>query len=58
MVDARFVALADCAGHLEAAQQWVREPLGEWVRHRFEGPRRFGYHIVGTAAQALEITRI
>jgi 8-oxo-dGTP diphosphatase len=58
VVEARFVALDDCAVHLEAAQQWVREPLGEWLRLRFEGPRRFGYHIVGTDAQALEITRL
>jgi 8-oxo-dGTP diphosphatase len=58
VVDARFVSHADCAGHLEAAQQWVREPLGEWLRLRFEGPRRFGYHILGTDAQALEITRL
>ena len=52
------MALDDCVGHLEAAQQWVREPLGEWLRLRFEGPRRFGYHIVGTDAQALDITRL
>ena len=58
VVEARFVALDDCPGHLEAAQQWVWEPLGEWLRVRFAGPRRFGYQIVGTDAQALEITRV
>jgi 8-oxo-dGTP diphosphatase len=58
VVEARFVALDDCLGHLEAAQQWVWEPLGEWLRLRFAGPRRFDYQIVGTDAQALEITRV
>jgi 8-oxo-dGTP diphosphatase len=58
VVDARFVALEHCDGHLEAAHQWVREPLGEWLRQPWEGHRRFGYRIAGTDLRSLEITRL
>lgn len=58
VVDARFVAVEQCHGHLEAAHQWVREPLGEWLTERWEGSRSFGYHIVGSDLTCLEITRL
>lgn len=58
VIDARFVGPDDCAGHLEEAHRWVREPVGEWLAERWEGSRSFGYHITGTDAAALEITRL
>lgn len=58
VVDARFVAVDQCGGHLQAAHQWVREPLGEWLAERWEGSRSFGYHIVGSDLTCLEITRL
>jgi 8-oxo-dGTP diphosphatase len=58
VVDARFVGPHECPGHLEAAHRWVREPVGEWLAERWEGSRSFGYHIAGTDAAALHITRL
>ena len=58
VVDARFVGPDECPGHLEAAHRWVREPVGEWLAERWEGSRSFGYHIAGTDAAALHITRL
>jgi 8-oxo-dGTP diphosphatase len=58
VVDARFVGVDQCTGHLQAAHQWVREPLGEWLAERWQGSRNFGYHIVGSDLTCLEITRL
>jgi 8-oxo-dGTP diphosphatase len=58
VVDARFVAVDQCHGHLEAAHRWVKEPLGEWLAERWEGSRSFGYHIAGDDIRSCLITRL
>jgi 8-oxo-dGTP diphosphatase len=58
VVDARFVAVDDCALHLDGAQQWVREPFTEWLAERWAGSRTYGYRIDGGDARSLAITRL
>ena len=59
VVDARFVAPEACQGHLEAGHPWVREPLVEWLKERWDHavPRPFGFHIEGTEPGATVVTR-
>ena len=41
VVDAAWVSETRCSQLLQPAQVWVREPLGEWLSERWEGPRAF-----------------
>jgi 8-oxo-dGTP diphosphatase len=61
VVDARFVALDDCALHLEQCHPWVREPLAEWleVRWAHDAARApFGYRVDGADIASLVVTRL
>jgi 8-oxo-dGTP diphosphatase len=61
VVDACFVPVADCAGHLAQCHQWVREPLAEWleVRWSHEAVRApFGYRVDGADIASLTVTRL
>lgn len=58
VVDARFVAVDDCAIHLRSAPTWVREPLVEWMTHRWSLPRSFGYRIDGTDYRSIDVVRL
>jgi 8-oxo-dGTP diphosphatase len=61
VVDAQFVALDDCAGHLALCHPWVREPLAEWLDTRWshtEQPAPFGYRVDGTDLTSLIVTRL
>jgi 8-oxo-dGTP diphosphatase len=57
VVDARFVALELCGGHLEGGYPWVGEPLVEWLAGPWEGRRSFGYDVVGSDLATLAVTR-
>jgi 8-oxo-dGTP diphosphatase len=59
VVEARFVALDDCAGHLDGCHPWVREPLATWLGDRWgSGPvRSFGFHVAGARPADVVITR-
>jgi 8-oxo-dGTP diphosphatase len=61
VVDAQFVALDDCALHLEHCHPWVREPLAEWLDLRWshtEVRAPFGYRVDGTDIASLIVTRL
>jgi 8-oxo-dGTP diphosphatase len=61
VVDARFVAMDDCARHLDSCHPWVREPLAEWLAARWphtEPRAPFGYRVDGADLASLVITRL
>ncbi len=58
VVDARYVALDACAGHLDDNHPWVREPLLEWLAAPWEGTRTFRYRVDGTEPADLHVTRL
>ena len=61
VVDAQFVALDACAGHLALCHPWVREPLAEWLDARWshaEVPPPFGYRVDGSDLASLIVTRL
>ena len=60
VVDARFVPIAECAGHLDACHPWVREPLADWLAEQWApepSVRPYGYRLEGTHG-ALTVTRL
>jgi len=58
VVDARFVAPDECAGHLDGGHPWVVEPLGEWLADPWAGRRSFRYLIEGGDLASLVVTRV
>lgn len=46
-----------CLDRLGHAHQWVREPMSEWVRERFDRPRSFRYRIDGDRPHEVLCTR-
>ena len=58
VVDARFVAPAACAGHLDDGHPWVRDPLVEWLGERWDGTRGFGYRVEGDDPAGLTVSRV
>jgi 8-oxo-dGTP pyrophosphatase MutT (NUDIX family) len=58
VVDARFVDVGDCAGHLEACHPWVREPLGAWLAERWDDSRSYRYRVDGADRQRLSVVRL
>lgn len=46
VVDARFVAAAECAELMGSSPRWVREPLGAWLADRDDGAR-WAYRVGG-----------
>jgi len=61
VVDARFVALDDCAGQLVHCHPWVREPLAEWLVARWthlDAPPPYGYRVDGSDVASLVVTRL
>jgi 8-oxo-dGTP diphosphatase len=57
VVDARFVAHAECAPYLHSVHPWVREPLSEWMLERWVDTRPYRFHVAGTDRSALVVTR-
>lgn len=57
VVDARYVAVHECVGHLEGNHPWVVEPLLEWLDERWAECRSYGYHVAGDDLRDLVITR-
>ncbi len=57
VVEAAFVPAHECAERLSSCAQWVREPLGAWLRERW-GPGTgvgFSYEVFGTTRDALRV---
>jgi 8-oxo-dGTP diphosphatase len=59
VVEAAFVPVEKCAGHLEACAQWVREPLQAWLAERWQPGtgRGFHYEVRGTTRDDLCVVR-
>jgi 8-oxo-dGTP diphosphatase len=57
VVDARFMAVVECAAHLVGVHPWVREPLSEWLDERWTGTRPYRFHVAGTDRASLVVTR-
>jgi 8-oxo-dGTP diphosphatase len=57
VVDAQFVAVDNCGGHLDACQPWVREPLAEWLAERWADSRGFRFDVAGVDRRSLVVTR-
>jgi 8-oxo-dGTP diphosphatase len=58
VVDARFVDVGACAGHLEGCHRWVREPLDAWLTERWEGSRSYRYRVDGADRASLSVVRL
>lgn len=59
VVEATFAAVDVCAALLALCAPWVREPLAEWIEHRW-GPsdaRCFTYDVFGVTRDALRVVR-
>ena len=58
VVEAGFVAVDRCAGHLDGGHRWVGEPLSAWLGERWVDGRRFGYRVDGADVATLTVTRL
>lgn len=59
VIDACFTTREQCADLLGTCAQWVREPLADWLAHRW-GPdahRHYEYDVLGTSRDALRVVR-
>jgi 8-oxo-dGTP diphosphatase len=59
VVDACFALGEECVDLLDTCAQWVREPLADWLAHRW-GPddhRRYTYNVLGDRRDALQVVR-
>ena len=59
VVEARFVPPDECHEHLVTCAPWVREPLSEWLRDRWEphAARDFHYEVNGTNRESMRVVR-
>jgi 8-oxo-dGTP diphosphatase len=59
VVDARFVSLDDCTGHLDTCHPWVREPLQAWLTERWGSGSRapFDFRVEGADPARVVVTR-
>lgn len=57
VVDARFVAAADCTALLDGGHRWVGEPLGEWLGGERGPGRSYEYVVHGSDLHGLEVER-
>lgn len=58
VVDACYVADADCASRLAGNHPWVVEPLLEWLSAPVPNPRSYAYEVAGADLADLVITRL
>ncbi len=58
VVDACFAPAGGCDHLLAGAPRWVREPLGDWLSHRWEGTRAYVYRVDGNDRPSLVVTRL
>jgi hypothetical protein len=59
VVEAEFVPVDSCGGHLEACAQWVREPLQQWLEQRWQPGSGHGFHyeVRGTSRETMNVVR-
>ena len=54
-----FAAADACSEFLALCAPWVREPLADWIEHRWgpEDRREYAYDVFGTGRDALRVVR-
>ena len=59
VVEAKFAAVPDCHESLALGAPWVREPLTDWIRHRWgpHEPRAYAYDVFGASRDAMRVVR-
>ena len=59
VVDAAFTRPEECTALLDACARWVREPLLDWLEHRWgpEAHRSYTYDVLGTTREELRVVR-
>ena len=59
VVDARFVDVGACAGHLDGGHPWVCEPLSDWLAERWDHgeSRPYGFLVAGAEPATVVVTR-
>lgn len=58
VVDARYVAVDECANRLASNSLWVHEPLAAWLADRASCPRTFRYRVDGDRRETMAVTRL
>ena len=58
VIDARWVPVDACGGHLEACPLWVREPLSSWLDSRAIPSETFRYRVDGADRAAINVVRL
>lgn len=53
-----WVGSSECRSLLAEGHPWVREPLLEWMQHRWERPRRFEYRVEGASIGDISVIRL
>jgi hypothetical protein len=59
VVEARFVPPHLCDEQLTSCMPWVREPLTEWLKERWEPHERrgFDYEVNGSSRESMRVVR-
>jgi 8-oxo-dGTP diphosphatase len=59
VVDAQFVDVGSCAGHLHGGHPWVCEPLSDWLAERWDHgeSRPYGFLVAGAEPATVVVTR-
>jgi 8-oxo-dGTP diphosphatase len=59
VVEAAFADADACSEFLALCAPWVREPLADWIEHRWgpEDAREYAYDVFGTGRDALRVVR-
>jgi len=59
VVEATFAAADACSEFLALCAPWVREPLADWIEHRWgpQNPRAYAYDVFGVTRDALRVVR-
>jgi 8-oxo-dGTP pyrophosphatase MutT (NUDIX family) len=59
VVEAAFVPCSECNDRLASCAQWVREPLGAWLRQRWAPGSGVGFHyeVHGTGRDNMRVVR-
>jgi 8-oxo-dGTP diphosphatase len=57
VVGADLVPVGRCEERLLDAHPWVREPLLEWMEHRWAETRAYAYEVVGSDPRELNVRR-
>lgn len=59
VVDARFTPVDECEAVLATSWELLREPVGAWLRERWDGDGRlYRYRIEGATRAAMVVTRL